>query len=75
MQSERKEKRYFVNKGNYDGMRKHLEEVDWSSRLLSISVDDMWEVINKEILSATELYMSLAEYSVQASLIRKDPCG
>ena len=52
-----KKKRYFVNKGNYDGMRKHLEEIDWSSRLSGISVDDMWEVISKEILSATELYV------------------
>jgi len=52
-----KTKKYFVNRGDYDGMRLYLEEIDWISRLSSISVDSMWEVVSTEVLAATDTYI------------------
>ena len=52
-----KVKKYLFNKGDYDGLRMCLDEVDWSSCLSNKSVDDIWEFISNQIHTATETYI------------------
>ena len=50
-------KRYFFHKGDYVALRRTLELTDWKAVLRDKSVDEMWDTISEEILTATDTYV------------------
>ena len=68
--------KYNLNKGDYNGMRAFMREVNWKNELLaSDSVDQCWEKIETKIIEATNKFIpkkKFKENQVPRSFIAPD---
>jgi len=58
-------KRYFYSKGDYVSLRETLMGVDWNNTLRDKSAEEMWDIISKHIVDATDTHVPHKTFTSQ----------